>query len=120
MEGDGFMRMNKVEISGVDTSTLKTMSEEKKKELLRRSKDGDREAREELITGNLRLVLSIISRFNLKGESANDLFQVGCIGLMKAIDNFNLEYDVRFSTYAVAMIIGELRRYQRERSRPDG
>lgn len=108
------MRMNKVEISGVDTSTLKTMSEEKKKELLRRSKDGDREAREELITGNLRLVLSIISRFNLKGESANDLFQVGCIGLMKAIDNFNLEYDVRFSTYAVAMIIGELRRYQRD------
>jgi RNA polymerase sporulation-specific sigma factor len=108
------MRINKVEISGIDTSELKTMSEEKKKELLRRTRAGDSAAREELIVGKLRLVLSIIQRFNPKGESANDLFQVGCIGLIKSIDNFNLEFDVRFSTYAVAMIIGEIRRYQRD------
>jgi RNA polymerase sporulation-specific sigma factor len=108
------MRLNKVEISGIDTSELKTMSEEKKRELLIRSKSGDKAAREELIVGNLRLVLSIIQRFSTRGESANDLFQVGCIGLIKSIDNFNLEYDVKFSTYAVAMIIGEVRRYQRD------
>ena len=108
------MRLNKVEISGVDTSQLKTMSEEKKRELLVRTRAGDMAAREELIVGNLRLVLSIIQRFNTKGESASDLFQVGCIGLIKSIDNFNLDYDVKFSTYAVAMIIGEVRRYQRD------
>jgi len=108
------MRINKVEICGVDTSKLKTLTEERKKELLRLSKAGDKAAREELILGNLRLVLSIIQRFNPKGESANDLFQVGCMGLIKSIDNFNLEFDVRFSTYAVAMIIGEVRRYQRD------
>jgi len=108
------MRINKVEICGVDTSKLKTLSEERKRELLKLSKSGDKAAREELILGNLRLVLSIIQRFNPKGESANDLFQVGCIGLIKSIDNFNLEFDVKFSTYAVAMIIGEIRRYQRD------
>ena len=108
------MRINKVEISGVDTSKLKTLTEERKKELLRLSKAGDRSARDELILGNLRLVLSIIQRFNPKGDSANDLFQVGCIGLIKSIDNFNLDFDVKFSTYAVSMIIGELRRYQRD------
>ena len=108
------MRINKVEICGVDTSKLKTLSEERKRELLRLSKAGDKAAREELIVGNLRLVLSIIQRFNPKGESANDLFQVGCIGLIKSIDNFNLEFDAKFSTYAVAMIIGEIRRYQRD------
>ena len=108
------MRTNKVEICGVDTSELKTLTEQRKKELLRLSKNGDKEAREELILGNLRLVLSIVGRFNPKGESASDLFQVGCIGLIKSIDNFNLDFDVRFSTYAVAMIIGELRRYQRD------
>ena len=108
------MRINKVEICGVDTSKLKTLSEVKKRELLRLSKAGDKEAREELILGNLRLVLSVIQRFNPKGDSANDLFQVGCIGLIKSIDNFNLEFDVKFSTYAVAMIIGEIRRYQRD------
>ena len=108
------MRINKVEICGVDTSKLKTLSEERKKELLRLSKTGDMSAREELILGNLRLVLSIIQRFNSKGESANDLFQVGCIGLIKSIDNFNLDFDVKFSTYAVAMIIGEVRRYLRD------
>lgn len=108
------MRVNKVEISGVDTSKLKTLTEERKKELLRLSKNGDMSAREELILGNLRLVLSIIQRFNPKGDSANDLFQVGCIGLIKSIDNFNLEFDVKFSTYAVSMIMGEIRRYQRD------
>jgi len=107
-------RINKVEISGVDTSELKTLSEEKKRELLKRTKQGDKAARDELICGNLRLVLSIISRFNPKNESPNDLFQVGCIGLIKAIDNFNLDFDVRFSTYAVAMIIGEIRRFLRD------
>ena len=99
------MRLNKVDISGFDTSKLKTLSEQRKKELLRLSKNGDQKAREELIMGNLRLVLSIIQRFNPKGDSANDLFQVGCIGLIKSIDNFNLDIDVRFSTYAVSMII---------------
>ena len=108
------MRINKVEICGVDTSKLKTLSEERKRELLRLSKAGDKAAREELIIGNLRLVLSVIQRFNPKNDSANDLFQVGCIGLIKSIDNFNLEFDVKFSTYAVAMIIGEVRRYQRD------
>ncbi len=108
------MRVNKVDISGVDTSQLKTLSENEKKELLRLSKNGDKKARERLIMGNLRLVLSVIQRFNLRGDSANDLFQVGCIGLIKSIDNFNLDYDVKFSTYAVAMIIGEVRRYQRD------
>lgn len=108
------MRINKVEICGVDTSELKTLSEERKRELLKLSKAGDKAAREELIVGNLRLVLSIIQRFNPKGDSANDLFQVGCIGLIKSIDNFNLDFDVKFSTYAVAMIIGEVRRYQRD------
>lgn len=108
------MRRNYVEISGVDTSKLVTLNEEKKRELLRLAKDGDTHAREELIMGNLRLVLSVVSKFSSKGDSANDLFQVGCIGLIKAIDNFNLELDVKFSTYAVPMIIGEIRRYMRD------
>ena len=106
--------MNKVEICGVDTSQLKTLTEEKKRELLKRARAGDTKAREEMILGNLRLVLSVSGRFNPKRDSADDLFQVGCVGLIKAIDNFNLDMDVRFSTYAVPMIIGELRRYQRD------
>ncbi len=108
------MRRNYVEISGVDTSSLKTISEEKKRELLKAIANGSRDARDELILSNLRLVLSVISKFSSRGESANDLFQVGCIGLIKAIDNFNLELDVKFSTYAVPMIIGEIRRYMRD------
>ena len=108
------MRINKVEICGVDTSSLTTLSEGEKRELLRLAAGGDQEARSSLVMGNLRLVLSVIGRFNPKGESIDDLFQVGCIGLMKAIDNFNLALDVRFSTYAVPMIIGEIRRYQRD------
>lgn len=108
------MRKNYVEICGVDTSQLTVLNEEKKRELLKRSKEGDKEAREELILGNLRLVLSVVSKFTPKNESASDLFQVGCIGLIKSIDNFNLDLDVKFSTYAVPMIIGEIRRHQRD------
>ena len=100
------MRTNKVEICGVDTSKLETLSEAEKRELLALSRGGDVKARSALVMGNLRLVLSVVGRFNPKHDCADDLFQVGCIGLMKAIDNFNLDMDVRFSTYAVPMIIG--------------
>ena len=108
------MRKNYVEICGVDTSSLTTLSEEKKRKLLSKARAGDKAARDELILGNLRLVLSVVGKFSSKGESANDLFQVGCIGLIKSIDNFNLDMQVRFSTYAVPMIIGEIRRYLRD------
>jgi len=108
------MRTGKVEICGVNTSNIKTLGEEEKRELLRLAREGNKEARDELVMGNLKLVLSVVGRFNQKKESVDDLFQVGCIGLIKAIDNFNLDMDVRFSTYAVPMIIGELRRYQRD------
>lgn len=108
------MQYNKVEICGVDTSKLKTISEKEKRELLRRAKQGDAVAREKLIKGNLRLVLSVVQRFGNRGENPDDLFQVGCIGLIKAIDNFDVEQDVRFSTYGVPMIIGEIRRYLRD------
>ena len=108
------MSFNKVEICNVDTSTLKTLTENEKQELLKRVREGDMDAREQLILGNLRLVLSVVGRFNLKHDSADDLFQVGCVGLIKAIDHFNPDFEVRFSTYAVPMIIGELRRYQRD------
>lgn len=108
------MYTNKVEITGVNTSKLKVLKEKEKEELLKRVKQGDRQAREELINGNLRLVLSVVQRFVGRGENMDDLFQVGCIGLMKAIDNFNTEINVRFSTYAVPMILGELRRYLRD------
>ena len=112
------MRLNKVEICGVDTSKLKTLDEKEKRELLYKVKNSageeSRMARDAMIMGNLKLVLSIIGRFTPKRETVDDLFQVGCIGLMKAIDNFNLDLDVKFSTYAVPMIIGEIRRYQRD------
>ena len=108
------MYSGKVEICGVNTSKLPVLSDEKKLELLRRSKAGDDSARRELIDGNLRLVLSIIQRFTNRRENMDDLFQVGCIGLIKAVDNFNLDLDVKFSTYAVPMIIGEVRRYLRD------
>ena len=100
------MRVNKVEICGINTSGLQTLSEVQKRNLLEKAASGDQEARSALVMGNLKLVLSVIGRFNPKRESVDDLFQVGCIGLIKAIDNFNLEMDVRFSTYAVPMIIG--------------
>lgn len=91
----------KVEICGVNTSKLKVLKSEETMALLRRTKEGDMEAREQLIAGNLRLVLSVIQRFDRRGENADDLFQVGCIGLIKAIDNFNIDLDVKFSTYGV-------------------
>ena len=108
------MYFNKVEICGVNTSKLKTLSQKEMTGLLRLTKKGDEEARQQLIDGNLRLVLSIIQRFTNRRENLDDLFQVGCIGLIKAIDNFNIELDVKFSTYAVPMIIGEVRRYLRD------
>ena len=110
------MYYNKVEICGINTSKLKTLSEEEKEELLQKTAAGDKKAREELIDGNLRLVLSVIQRFGGRGESADDLFQIGCIGLIKAIDNFDMSVGVKFSTYAVPMIIGEIRRYLRDNS----
>ena len=106
----------KVEICGVNTSRLKVLKNEETMQLLRRAKKGDRAAREALIAGNLRLVLSVIQKFAGRGENADDLFQVGCIGLIKAIDNFNVDLDVRFSTYGVPMIVGEIRRYLRDNS----
>ncbi len=107
---------HKVEICGVNTAKLKVLKSSETQELLRRAKAGDAAAREELIAGNLRLVLSVIQRFSNRGENADDLFQVGCIGLIKAIDNFNTELDVKFSTYGVPMIVGEIRRYLRDNS----
>jgi len=106
----------KVEICGVNTAKLKVLKNDETHQLLRRAKAGDRQARDELICGNLRLVLSVIQKFSGRGENVDDLFQVGCIGLMKAIDNFDISQDVRFSTYGVPMISGEIRRYLRDNS----
>lgn len=106
--------INKVEICGVNTSKLPILSREEKEELLIKIKEGDEESRQAFIYGNLRLVLSVIQRFYGRGESADDLFQVGCVGLIKAIDNFDLSQNVQFSTYAVPMIIGEIKRYLRD------
>ncbi len=106
--------MNKVEIAGVNTSKLPLLSTDEKIELMKKIKAGDEEARQKFINGNLRLVLSIIKRFNSKGENLDDLFQVGCVGLIKSIDNFDLNQNVQFSTYAVPMIVGEIRRYLRD------
>ena len=108
------MYINKVEICGVNTSKLTVLKEAEKVELLKRAKAGDEAAREELIQGNLRLVLSVVQKFTNRGENMDDLFQVGCIGLIKAIDNFNPDLMVKFSTYGVPMIIGEIRRYLRD------
>lgn len=105
---------NKVSICGVDTSKLPVLKETEKEKLLREVKNGNKKAREELISGNLRLVLSVIQRFTGRGENLDDLFQVGCIGLIKSIDNFDITQNVKFSTYAVPMIIGEIRRYLRD------
>lgn len=106
----------KVEICGINTSRLKVLKNEETMELLRRTKEGDFNAREALISGNLRLVLSVIQKFSGRGENADDLFQVGCVGLIKAIDNFDINQPVRFSTYGVPMIVGEIRRYLRDNS----
>ena len=107
---------NKVEICGVNTAKLKVLKHEEMQRLLRQAKEGDEQARQDLIAGNLRLVLSVIQKFANRGENVDDLFQVGCIGLIKAIDNFNIDLDVRFSTYGVPMIVGEIRRYLRDNS----
>ncbi len=106
--------IRKVEIAGVNTANLPVLSNEEKQELLIKVKNGDKEAREKFIQGNLRLVLSVIQRFAGRGENMDDLFQVGCVGLIKAIDNFDVNQDVQFSTYGVPMIIGEIRRYLRD------
>ena len=108
------MFYNKVEISGVNTAELAVLDEDEKRELLERAKGGDVQARNDLICGNLRLVLSVIKRFSCKKENADDLFQVGCVGLIKAVDRFDINLGVKFSTYAVPMIMGELRRYLRD------
>jgi len=108
------MALNKVEICGVNTAKLPLLKEEEKEALFVRIKEGDEEAKEEYIKGNLRLVLSVIKRFSNSNENPDDLFQIGCIGLIKAINNFNTELNVKFSTYAVPMIIGEIRRYMRD------
>lgn len=108
------MAGGKVEICGVNTANLKVLSAKEKALLLEKAKNGDKIAREQLISGNLKLVLSVVKRFSGRGENPDDLFQVGCIGLIKAIDNFDSSHNVQFSTYAVPMIIGELRRYLRD------
>ena len=108
--------VGKVEICGVNTSKLKVLKNEETVALLKKAKEGDMEAREKLIAGNLRLVLSVLQKFSGRGEHVDDLFQVGCIGLIKAIDHFNTDLDVRFSTYGVPMIVGEIRRYLRDNS----
>ena len=110
----GFYLINKVEIASVNTAKLPVLTNKEKNKLLVKIKNGDNEAREEFINGNLRLVLSIIQRFNGRGEEIDDLFQVGCVGLIKAIDNFDMNLNVQFSTYAVPMIIGEIRRHLRD------
>jgi len=106
--------INKVEIANINTSKLPKLDAAQNKELFLRMKQGDNDAREQLINGNLRLVLSIVQRFNSRGENPDDLFQVGCVGLIKAIDNFDVNLDVQMSTYCVPMIIGEIRRYLRD------
>ena len=116
MGGGDFYMLGKVEICGVNTAKLPTLTAAETDALLARAKDGDSLAREKLVKGNLRLVLSVIQRFAGRGENADDLFQVGCVGLLKAIDNFDISQNVRFSTYGVPMIIGEIRRYLRDNS----
>jgi RNA polymerase sporulation-specific sigma factor len=113
---DFFMSRYKVEITGINTSNLESLSSEYMRELFIRYRDGDLSARDLLINGNLKLVLSVLKRFYNKAENLDDLFQIGCVGLIKAIDNFDLEYDVKFSTYAVPMILGEVKRYIRDNS----
>ena len=110
------MNFNKVEICGVDTSKLPVISEKEKLDLMRRAKEGDAAARDRMIASNLRLVLSVVQKFANRGENPDDLFQVGCVGLIKAIDNFDISQPVKFSTYGVPMIVGEIRRYLRDNS----
>ena len=108
------MQFSKVEITAVNTSSLKTLTDEETRVLLQQTKAGDKKAREALISGNLRLVLSVVQRFSSRNENPDDLFQVGCMGLIKAVDNFDINLNVKLSTYAVPMIIGEIRRFLRD------
>ena len=110
------MAKHKVEITGINTSEIEVLTQEEMEELFKKLKDGDPIARERLVNGNLKLVLSILKRFNKKDENMDDLFQIGCVGLLKAIDNFDLSYNVKFSTYCVPMVLGEVRRYLRDNS----
>ncbi len=110
------MAMHKVDITGINTSDIKVLTSDEMEVLFKRLKDGDKEARNELVNGNLKLVLSILKRFNKRGENLDDLFQIGCVGLLKAIDNFDLSYGVKFSTYCVPMVLGEIKRYIRDNS----
>ena len=116
MKGDFIMSRHKVEICGVNTANIKVLSDKETKELFQKMKSGDKLAREELINGNLKLVLSILKKFYNKVDNLDDLFQVGCLGLVKAIDNFDTSYDVKLSTYACPMILGEIKRYLRDNS----
>ena len=113
INGDKMAR-NKVDITGINTSDLKTLSQSEMEELFKRYKDGDDTAKESLVNGNLKLVLSLLKKFNNRVDNLDDLFQIGCVGLIKAIDNFDISFNVKFSTYAVPMILGELKRYLRE------
>ena len=108
------MAKHKVEISGLNTSQIKVLTQEEMEELFIKMKNGDKFARDELVNGNLKLVLAILKKFNKKNENMDDLFQIGCVGLLKAIDNFDLSYGVKFSTYCVPMVLGEVRRYLRD------
>ena len=110
------MAKHKVEITGINTSEIEVLTQEEMEQLFKKLKDGDQIARERLVNGNLKLVLSILKRFNKKDENMDDLFQIGCVGLLKAIDNFDLSYNVKFSTYCVPMVLGEVRRYLRDNS----
>ncbi len=114
MKGDFFMARYKVEISGVNTADIKVLTNEEMTELFIKMQSGDKFAKEDLINSNLKLVLSILRKFNNRTDNMDDLFQVGCIGLIKAVDNFDLKHEVRFSTYAVPMILGEVKRYLRD------
>ena len=116
MKGDFFMARHSVEICGVNTANIKVLSHEEMVELFKKMKEGDIFAREDLIQGNLKLVLSILKKFANYTDNLDDLFQVGCLGLVKAIDNFDISYDVRLSTYACPMILGEIKRYLRDNS----
>ncbi len=114
MKGDFFMARHKVEICGVNTANIKVLTNEEMIDLFQRYQEGDKSAKDQLIQGNLKLVLSILKKYNNRTDNMDDLFQVGCVGLIKAIDNFDLKHEVKFSTYAVPMILGEVRRYLRD------
>lgn len=116
MKGVIIIAKNKVEITGINTSEIKVLTDKEKKQLFIKYKNGDKNARNELVQGNLKLVLSILKRYQNRTDNMDDLFQIGCVGLLKAIDNFDLKHEVKFSTYAVPLILGEIRRYLRDNS----